>query len=203
MINRRIIVGITGASGAQYAVRTIELLAEADVEVHLTVTKHGRRLLSDELGMKRLDVDALTGGRPSQLTVHNDADLGAAIASGSFLHDGMIIVPCSSNTLGAISSGVSNNLLQRAASVSLKERRKLILAYRESPASHIDILNMRRLSEAGAIIAPASPGFYLNPKSIDDLVDFMAGKLLDLVGVPHNLNTRWEEHLEAENLLEE
>lgn len=202
-MNLRIIVGITGASGAAYAVRTIALLAEADVEVHLTVTKHGRRLLVDELQMPRLDADALTSGRGALLTIHNDADLGAAIASGSFLHDGMIIVPCSSNTLGAIASGVSNNLLQRAAAVSLKERRKLILVYRESPASHIDIMNMQRLSEAGAIIAPASPGFYLMPKSIDDLVDFMAGKLLDLVGVPHTLNTRWEEHLAAEDLLEE
>lgn len=201
--NQRIIVGITGASGAMYAVRTIALLAEAGVEIHLTVTKHGRRLLVDELGMKRLDVEALTNGRPSLLIIHNDADLGAEIASGSFLHDGMIIVPCSSNTLGAIASGVSNNLLQRAAAVTLKERRKLVLAYRESPAGHIDILNMRRLSEAGAIIAPASPGFYMDPKTIDDLVDFMVGKLLDLVGVPHSLNTRWEEKLAAENPLED
>ena len=202
MMNRRIIVGITGASGALYALRTIALLAEADMEIHLTVSRHGRRLLVDELGMARLDAEALTGGRGALLTIYNDGDLGAAIASGSFLAGGMIVVPCSSNTLGAIAAGISNNLLQRAASVTLKERRRLILAYRESPASHIDILNMLRLSEAGAIIAPAAPGFYLNPKSIDDLVDFMAGKLLDLAGVPHTLNTRWEQRLEAEGALE-
>lgn len=198
MMNQRVIVGISGASGALYATRVIELLAGADVEIHLTVSKYGRRLLVDELGMARLDADALTGGRGDRLTIYNDADVGAAIASGSFLHRGMIVVPCSSNTLGAVASGISDNLLQRAAAVTLKERRPLVLAYRESPASHIDISNMQRLSEAGAIIAPASPGFYLDPKSINDLVDFMAGKLLDLVGVPHALSTRWEDHLAAE-----
>src|SRR5688572_28000368 len=109
----------------------------------------------------------------------------------------MIIVPCSSNTIGKVAAGITDNLVQRAAAVTLKERRKLILAYRESPMSHIDILNMQRLSEAGAIIAPLNPGFYLHPKSIDDLVDFMAGRLLDLVGVPHDLNTRWGEQSES------
>lgn len=203
MISRRIIVGISGASGALYATRVLELLAEADVEIHLTVTKYGRRLLADELGLTRLDADHLTGGRGGQLTLHNDADIGAAIASGSFLHHGMIVVPCSSNTLGAVAAGISDNLLQRAAAVTLKERRRLVLAYRESPTSHIDILNMHRLSDAGAIIAPASPGFYLQPKSVSDLVDFMAGKLLDLVEVPHSLDTRWDEHLAAEGRLED
>ena len=112
----------------------------------------------------------------------------------------MIVVPCSSNTLGAIATGVTHNLVQRAAAVTLKERRLLILAHRESPLSHIDILNMERLSAAGAIITPLAPGFYLLPKTVDDLVDFMAGKLLDLVGVPHDLDTRWEERLDREEL---
>lgn len=188
-----IIIGITGASGAMYSVRVIELLAAAEppVHVHLAISTLGRRLLFDELGMKRIDADALTGGRGHLLTMHNDNDLGAAIASGSFLHRGMIIVPCSANTLGKIAAGITDNLVQRAAAVTLKERRKLILAYRESPMSHIDILNMQRLSEAGAIIAPLAPGFYLLPKTVEDLVDFMAGKLLDLAGVPHDLHTRW------------
>ena len=187
-----IIIGITGASGAMYSVRVIELLAAAEppVHVHLAISTLGRRLLFDELGMKRIDADALTGGRGHLLTMHNDNDLGAAIASGSFLHRGMIIVPCSANTLGKIAAGITDNLVQRAAAVTLKERRKLILAYRESPMSHIDILNMQRLSEAGAIIAPLAPGFYLLPKTVEDLVDFMAGKLLDLAGVPHDLHTR-------------
>jgi len=198
---RRIIVGITGASGAVYARRVISLLTAAEVEVHLTVTALGRRLLHDELGMRRVDLDALAGGaaRASLVTLHNDNDLGAPIASGSFLHEGMIIVPASSNTLGAIASGITNNLLQRAAAVTLKERRKLILAHRESPLNHIDILNMQRLSEAGAIIAPLSPGLYLLPKRIEDLVDFMAGRILDLVGVEHDLKTRWEERLVRED----
>ncbi|HVP73309.1 MAG TPA: UbiX family flavin prenyltransferase [Phycisphaerales bacterium] len=186
-----VIVGITGASGALYAKRVIELLAAADVETHLAVSTLGRRLLFDELGIKRVDADALTGGRGGRLIVHNDNDVGATIASGSFLTQGMVIVPCSSNTLGKIAGGITDNLVQRAAAVTLKERRRLVLAYRESPMSHIDILNMQRLSEAGAIIAPLAPGFYLLPKSLDDIVDFMAGKLLDLVGVPHDLKTRW------------
>ena len=191
----RIIIGITGASGAAYALRIMQLLAEADVQIHLTVSRYGKRLLFDELGLKNLDPDALTGGRGELVTVYNDNDVGAAIASGSFLHDGMIVVPCSSNTLGAIAAGLGDNLLKRAAAVTLKERRRLVLAVRETPASHIDICNMKRLSEAGAIIAPLSPGFYLLPKSVDDLVDFMAGKLLDLVNVPHDLDIRWEERL--------
>lgn len=189
-----VIVGITGASGAAYARRVLELLAAADVETHLAVSTLGRRLLFDELGIKRIDADELTGGRGrgGRLIVHNDNDVGATIASGSFLTQGMIIVPCSSNTVGKIASGITDNLVQRAAAVTLKERRKLVLAYRESPMSHIDILNMQRLSEAGAVIAPLAPGFYLLPKTLDDVVDFMAGKLLDLIGVPHELNTRWE-----------
>jgi 4-hydroxy-3-polyprenylbenzoate decarboxylase len=187
-----VIIGITGASGAAYAKRVIELLAIANVEIHLAVSALGRRLLFDELGMKRIDADELTGGRGHRLIVHSDNDVGAAIGSGSFLSRGMVIVPCSSNTLAKVAAGITDNLLQRAAAVTLKERRRLILAYRESPMSHIDILNMQRLSEAGTIIAPLAPGFYLLPKSLDDVVDFMAGKLLDLIGVPHELNTRWE-----------
>lgn len=194
-MSRRIIIGITGASGAAYAVRVIEMLVAAEVEVHLTISALGKRLLHDELGMKRIDAEALTGGKPSQLVVHPENDVGAAIASGSFLHDGMIIVPCSSNSMAKVAAGITDNLLQRAAAVTLKEQRQLVLAYRESPMSRIDLLNAQRLSEAGAVIAPLAPGFYLMPRTIEDLVDFMAGKLLDLMGVPHELKTRWEEQI--------
>ncbi len=197
---QRIVIGITGASGAPYALRVMELLAEAEVEIYLSVSKLGRRLLADELGIKHLDPDAFTSGRGELVTIQNDNDLGATIASGSFLHQGMVIVPCSSNTMGAIASGITGNLVQRAAAVTLKERRKLILAHRESPLSHIDILNLARLSEAGAIITPLSPGFYLMPRTIEDLVDFMAGKILDLLGVSHRLETRWEEQLTPDEL---
>ena len=194
-MNARIVVGITGASGALYARRVMELAAGAGVEIHLAVSSLGRRLLFEELGLKSIDADALTGGRGDLVTVHNDNDVGAAIASGSFLHDGMVIVPCSANTLGGVASGIGDNLVKRAAAVTLKERRRLVLGYREMPASHVDVCNMKRLSAAGAIIAPLSPGFYLEPKSIDDLVDFVAGRLLDLLGVQHGLETSWEAHL--------
>lgn len=199
MSPNRIIVGITGASGALYARRVIELLTEADVETHVAITNLGRRLLFDELEMKRPDPDALSGGRGDLVTIHPDNDLGAAIASGSFLHRGMIIVPASSNTLGAVAAGVTTTLVQRAAMVALKERHPLVIAHRESPLTLIDLRNMTTLTEAGAIIAPLNPGFYLMPRSVGDLVDFMAGKLLDLVGVPHALDTRWDEHLAKEH----
>jgi 4-hydroxy-3-polyprenylbenzoate decarboxylase len=191
----RIVVGITGASGAVYARRVIEGLTAAGVEVHLTVSALGRRLLFDELGLKRVDAEALAGGagRGRLVTLYNDNDVGAAIASGSFQHDGMIVVPCSGNTLGAIACGIADNLVKRAAAVTLKERRRLVLAYRESPAGHVDLCNMQRLSEAGAVIAPLAPGFYMHPRSIGDLVDFMAARLLDLVGVEHDLALRWGE----------
>jgi 4-hydroxy-3-polyprenylbenzoate decarboxylase len=193
--NNRAVVGITGASGALYARRVVEQLTAADVETHLAITPLGRRLLHDELGMKRVDLDALSGGRGGLVHLHRDNDLGAAIASGSFLHRGMVVVPASSNTLGAIASGTTLNLVHRAALVTLKEGRTLVIAHRESPLSRIDLQNMVRCADAGAIIAPLNPGFYLGPRSIDDIVDFMAGKLLDLLGVPHDLDTRWDEHL--------
>ena len=187
----RVVVGITGASGAPYAVRVIEGLTAAEVEVHLTVSALGRRLLFDELGLKRVDPDALSAGRGRLVIVHNDNDVGAAIASGSFLHRGMIIVPASSNTLGAIAAGITDNLVQRAAAVTLKERRPLVIAHRETPLSLIDIRNMQAVTEAGAIVAPLAPGFYLGPKSVDDLVEFMAARLLDLLHVGHGMGARW------------
>lgn len=194
---RRIVVGITGASGAAYAVRVIELLAAAEVEVHLACSDLGRRLLAEEMGITRLDPGRLTGDRPDRLVIHPGNDVGAACASGSFRHDGMIIVPCSSNTLAKIACGISDNLVQRAAQVTLKERRPLILAHRESPIGLAEIEAMRRVTEHGAVVAPLSPGLYLSPKTINDLVDFMAGRLLDLLGVEHDLAIRWDEALAA------
>ena len=193
---RRIVVGITGASGAAYAVRVVELLAAAGVEVHLACSDLGKRLLIEELGIKRLDAERLTGGHPDRLVIHPGNDVGAACASGSFQHDGMVIVPCSSNTLSKIAHGLSDNLVQRAAQVTLKERRPLVIAHRESPIGLIEIDSMRRVVEAGGIVAPLSPGFYLEPTTISDLVDFMAGRLLDILRIPHTLDIRWDEHLE-------
>jgi len=130
---------------------------------------------------------------PANLTLHHYRDVGASIASGSFGHDGMVIIPCSSNSLSAVACGSAQNLLHRAAHVTLKERRKLVLVHRETPLSLIDIRNMAHATEAGAIICPANPGFYMLPQSIDDVVDFVVGRVLDLLNVPHDLDVRWGE----------
>ncbi len=188
----RIVVAITGASGARYAQRFIEGLVQARVEVHLVISPLGRRLLHDEMGMKTVDLDALAGSRDHAVTLHNYNDTGDLLASGSFLHDGMVIVPCSSNTLGEVAHGLGGNLISRAAAVTLKERRKLILVHREMPLSPIDVNSYKNLTDAGAILCPANPGFYLNPTTVGEVIDFVAGKLLDLVGVQHKLETRWD-----------
>jgi flavin prenyltransferase len=186
-----IVTAITGASGALYAQRFIQGLVAADVNVHLVVSPLGRRLLHDELGMETVDLPALAGTEDHSITLYNHKDVGAKIASGSFLHQGMVIVPCSSKTLAEVACGLGENLIARAAHVTLKERRRLILVHREMPLSPIDVNNYKTLSDAGAILAPANPGWYLNPASVSDLADFVAGKLLDLIGVAHSLETRW------------
>lgn len=192
MSTRRIVVGISGASGAPYAQRVVQFLAEQQCEIHLVVTSWGRKLLSDELGMRGLDPDFLTGGRGDQVIIHNDKDVGASPGSGSFMHDGMVIVPCSANTLGRIAGGMTENLLQRAAACALKERRRLVLCHRETPLSLIELENMTRVTRAGAIVAPLNPGFYLNPASIDELLDYMAARVLDLLGIQHEKPVRWD-----------
>ncbi len=191
---KRIVVGVTGASGAVYARRLIECLCNADVDVHLIVSPNGMRLLHDELGIVDISPTALLGSPCEGLTIHPYRDVGSQPGSGSFLTDGMIVCPCSSNTMGAIAGGMADNLLHRAAAVTLKEARRLIVVPRETPISRIDLLNALRLTEAGAIICPASPGFYMRPTTIGDLVDFLVGKLLDLMSIPHSLNTRWMEN---------
>lgn len=205
---KRIVVGITGASGALYAARLVQLLVAAGVQTHLVVSPLGQRLLQDELGMEGVDLAALSGlppeapesadaGPPENLTYHHFKDVGATIASGSFKHDGMIVCPCSSNTLGAIASGSAQNLIHRAAHVTLKERRKLVLVHREMPLSLIDIRNMQTVTEAGGILAPANPGFYMLPKTVQDIADFVVGRCLDLVGVEHDLDVRWSGRVTA------
>jgi 4-hydroxy-3-polyprenylbenzoate decarboxylase len=162
------------------------------VEVHLVVTTHGRRLLQEELAITEVSAESLLGKPCDALTIHPHRDVGDVLGSGSFRTDGMVICPCSSNTLAAVSAGLADNLLTRAACVTLKESRRLIVVPREMPMGRIDLLNALRLTEAGAIVCPASPGFYMSPQSIDDLVDFVVGKVMDLLGVEHNLKTRWE-----------
>ncbi|USO00124.1 MAG: UbiX family flavin prenyltransferase [Phycisphaeraceae bacterium] len=191
------VVGVSGASGAPYAARTLEQLLVSGAEVHLVVTKHGRRLLADELGVTRLELADLcpnlapVPGLADRLIVHPNEDVGAVIASGSFLHHGMAVVPCSSTSLGAIASGSGSNLLTRAAIVTLKERRPLIVCHREMPLGLIDIENLRTLALAGATLCSPNPGFYLRPASVHDIVDFTVGKVLDLLGVDHHLRIRW------------
>jgi 4-hydroxy-3-polyprenylbenzoate decarboxylase len=188
-----IVTAITGASGALYAQRFIQGLVAAGVNVHLVVSPLGRRLLHDELGMETVDVDALAGAAPPHtVTLYSYNDVGSKLASGSFLHDGMVIVPCSSNTLAEVAHGLGDNLIARAAAVTLKERRRLVVVHREMPLSPIDVNNYKVLSDAGVILAPANPGLYLNPTTVGEVVDFVAGKLLDLVGVKHALDTRWD-----------
>jgi polyprenyl P-hydroxybenzoate/phenylacrylic acid decarboxylase-like protein len=187
-----IVTAITGASGALYAQRFLQGLVAGGVNVHLVVSPLGRRLLHDELGMETIDLPALAGTPDHSITLYNYNDVGAKLASGSFLHDGMVVVPCSSNTLAEVAHGLGDNLISRAAAVALKERRKLILAHREMPLSAIDVNNYKILTDAGVIVAPCNPGLYLNPTTVGEIVDFVAGKLLDLIGVHHTFETRWE-----------
>jgi 4-hydroxy-3-polyprenylbenzoate decarboxylase len=189
-----IVVAITGASGAPYAVRLLEQLLAADRQVWLIVSSHGLRLLHTEL-----DIDSVAALRDRVgadawrrlVTVYEDADRGAAPASGSARNAGMVICPCSMGTLSAISVGASRSLVERAADVMLKERRPLVLVPRETPLSAIHLQNMLRLTRAGAVILPAAPGFYNKPTSIQELVDFIVARVLDQLGVEHSLSKRW------------
>jgi 4-hydroxy-3-polyprenylbenzoate decarboxylase len=187
-----IVTAITGASGALYAQRFLQGLVAAGVTTHLVVSPLGKRLIYDELGMETIDLAALAGTKDHTITLYNYNDVGSKLASGSFLHDGMVIVPCSSNTLAQVAHGIGDNLISRAAAVTLKERRRLIVVHREMPLSPIDVNNYKTLSDAGVVLCPANPGFYLNPTSVGEIVDFVAGKLLDLLGVKHSFDTRWD-----------
>jgi len=183
---RRIIVAISGASGAVYGVRLLQVLRDAPgVESHLVVSGAGWRNVQEEHGLQRADIEALAH------QVHDIANVGASIASGSFQCSGMVVAPCSMRTLAAIAHGLSDNLITRAADVQLKERRRLVLMVRESPLSLIHLRNMVSATEAGAIICPPMPAFYLRPRSVDDVVDFSVARALDLLDVPHTLAARW------------
>ncbi|HEX3865613.1 MAG TPA: flavin prenyltransferase UbiX [Gemmatimonadaceae bacterium] len=189
-----IVVAITGASGAPYAVRLLESLAVAERRVQLIVSSHGLRLLRTETGIESTDMlRATIGGErwDNWITLFDDGDRGAAPASGSALNDGMVICPCSMGTLSAIAAGSSRSLVERAADVALKERRTLILVPRETPLSAIHLENMLRVTRAGAVVLPAAPGFYHRPASLSDLVDFIVARVLDQLGVPQTLVARW------------
>jgi flavin prenyltransferase len=183
---KRLIVAITGATGAIYGVRLLQVLRAAPgVETHLLVSDAGVLNLHQELDMNRKDVEALAH------VVHNVRDVGASIASGSFQSDGMIVAPCSMKTLAAIAHGYSDNLITRAADVVLKERRRLVLMVRETPFNLAHLRNMTAVTEMGGIIFPPLPGFYHRPQSIEQMIDHTIGRILDLFDLPHNLAPRW------------
>jgi flavin prenyltransferase len=190
-----IVFGITGASGAPYAVRLLQALTAAHRPVSLIVSKYGMRLLATESGIESMDAlrDAVgIDAWASYVEVFSNDDRGAPPASGSARTAGMVVCPCSMGTLSAIAVGASRSLIERAADVTLKEQRKLILVPRETPLSAIHLGNMLRLTRAGAVVMPASPGFYHRPREIADLVDFVVARLLDQLGVEQNFVARWK-----------
>lgn len=184
--DRRIVVAITGATGAIYGVRLLQRLgATPGVETHLVVSEAASLTLHQEVGLQRRDVDALAH------VVHRSRDIGASIASGSFLTAGMVIAPCSMKTLAAIAHGLSDNLVTRAADVVLKERRKLVLMVRETPFNLAHLRNMTAVTEMGGIVFPPLPSFYNRPASIDEMVDHTVARVMDLLGVENELAPRW------------
>jgi 4-hydroxy-3-polyprenylbenzoate decarboxylase len=197
---RSIAIAVTGASGAVYATRTMAALLERGCHLELVISDYGRRLLRDELGDaaavdKLLDYLANTYGeavRGGTYTLYSNKDLGARIASGSQGCEAMVVVPCSMKSLAGIANGLSRNLVERAADVMLKERRPLIIVPRETPMSLPQLRNMVLCAEAGAMIMPAMPAFYQMPKTLDDLADFMAGKVLSTLGFDHELYPSWQ-----------
>jgi 4-hydroxy-3-polyprenylbenzoate decarboxylase len=183
---KQIIIGISGASGAIYGIRTLEMLRDTDIETHLIITKAAQITIAQETDYNLSTVKELADYN------HNVADIGANIASGSFKTIGMIITPCSIRTMSSIACGITSDVMTRAADVTLKEGRKLVLALRETPLHFGHLTNMTTLVQSGAIIAPPVPAFYTNPQSIDDIVNQSVGRMLDLFGIDSDIK-RWKE----------
>ena len=183
----KVILGLSGASGIIYGVRLLQELKRASVEISLIITEHAEDILKIETGISREELEKIADFS------YSNSELIAPMASGSHPFDAMVIAPCSMSTLSKISAGISDNLITRAAGVCLKERRKLILLPRETPLSTLYLRNMLSLSEAGAVILPPSPAFYHRPKTLEDMVNFVVGRVLDQLGVKHRLYKRWRE----------
>jgi len=183
----RLVIGISGASGVAYGIRALQVLKGIHVETHLILSDAARETIRLETDYSESEVENLA------TTAHRFDDVTSKIASGSFRTDGMAVIPCSMKTLGGVASGYSDNLLLRAAAVSLKERRRLVLVAREAPLSLIDIENMAAVTRAGAVVLPAMPSFYRRPKTVEEIIDEVAGKTLDLLGVATDLNLPWNE----------
>src|SRR5690554_2179281 len=198
---RRVTLAVTGASGAQYALRLLECLVRAEVEVLFLISQAAQLVVATEtelqLPPKPQALEAFLTehyqARAGQIRVFGKQDWMSPVASGSGAPSAMVVCPCSTGTLSALATGASNNLIERAGDVALKERRQLILVPREAPYSEVHLENMLRLTRMGAIIMPASPGFYHNPESVDDLIDFIVARLLDHLGLPQTLVPRWGE----------
>lgn len=188
---RRLIVGMTGATGAILGVRLLEALKHSDIESHLVVSKWAQRTIEHETKYTFRQVCALADVH------HNAANMAAEISSGSFITDGMVVIPCSMRTLGSIAHGTGENLVQRAADVVLKERRRLVLVTRESPLSELHLENMLKMARVGATIVPPMPAFYNHPKSIDDIVDHIVARVLDQFGIPAPFAKRWDGHMKT------
>ncbi len=182
---KRLIVGISGASGAVYGVRLLELLRDTDIETHLIISNAGKTTLAAETALKLADVEALAD------VVHSNQDLGAACSSGSFRNLGVIVAPCSIKTMSEIATGVTANLISRAADVALKERRRVVLMLRETPLHLGHIRSMAAVTEAGAIVYPPVPAFYAHPQSLDEMVDHTLGRVLDLFDIDLGVVRRW------------
>ncbi len=193
----RWIVGVTGASGIRYATRLLDVLDSLGIEQHVVFSDAALRVLKDEEGVSlshaRLSGKTLFGRAATTITFHNPRDIGASIASGSFEVRGMVICPCSMGTLASIAHGLSQNLIHRAADVTVKEGRRLVIVPRETPLSPIHLENMLKLSRLGVSVTPAMPGFYHRPKSLEDIIDMQVMKVLDQMGVRSNLVSRWGE----------
>jgi len=188
-----VVVAITGASGAPYAVRLVDVLARNRVPTWLIVTGHGWRLLASETGIADgAALRAATGGDWSGITLYPDEDRGAPPASGSARTAGMVVCPCSMGTVAAIAAGTSRSLVERAADVALKERRRLILVPRETPLSLVHLRNLTSVTEAGAVVIPAAPGFYHRPTQISQLIDFVVQRVLDHLGLEIEIAPRWQ-----------
>jgi 4-hydroxy-3-polyprenylbenzoate decarboxylase len=183
---RRLVVGISGASGAIYGVRMLELLKKTDIETHLVMSKSAEMTIVYETDYKPKDIRALA------TVSHPMADIGASISSGSFPTMGMVVVPCSIRTMSEIATGVTSSLLSRAADVVLKEKRRLVLAVRETPLHGGHLRTLTTLADIGAVVAPIVPAFYIRPKTVDDIINHTVGRLLDLFGIDTKMVKRWE-----------
>jgi len=194
---KKIIIGVTGASGSVYFLRLIECLTLQDLEIHVIASEHGREVLEYETRVNLEDQVEIWNENRAKIILEDNHNLFSPVASGSYRCDAMIILPCSMSTLAEIANGVTKTLLTRAADVMIKERRQLVIVPRETPLSTIHLKNLYELSKLGVTILPAMPGFYNHPQTVSDMINFVVGKTLDCVGIENNCYTRWEGNYES------